>query len=356
MVEAPTFGGNPSQQWPLTRKAHGINAQKSPIVANPTAFTVETMTTNDHATDTLGAETSTDEVDALAQQEAISREFRDVNTKLRYEYLECNLRRQQALDAGDDEAYARATEDRERISSQFFQENQRLVFAATNTILHRNTSQYEDHVQSGVLGLWEAFVGLTQEARDGVQVAPDGTLSPTGGWDPKHGTFSTWSRQFILGQARRSLNSNEQAFAGLRYSTWQMRPRVLAAREELRQENGKEPSYREIAARAEVSAETVRVCINAAPVSLATPTTEGSTLGDVLASKEIVTGTALPTTAEQHMAELAAQLPIHEICAILPLHAIISEAPLTSTEVAALLGLSRGEMGHLVKRVNKALE
>lgn len=286
-------------------------------------------------------------------------DFRGFNTTLRYEFLECNLRIQQARQAGDGAAERRARADRERIAAQFVAKNTRLAQAAAAPLMIKDRDLSSEHLQAALLGLWEAFVGTDPEGVDGVLVDEAGNLHPTSGWDPAKGTFATFASTSIAGRARRSVRASEGAFTGMSYHTWGKKPKVDAARAELAAELGRTPSIAEIAARAGVTEDTVRTCSKSAPASLdALVSGDGSTtLGDLIADTEPDTsgGMYTPDDAEAELARRAENIGTVDLLVLLLRTGVAGTPQRSVVQTADRLGIGRGSVAPAMSRAEKVL-
>lgn len=320
------------------------------------------MDNNETVTATSGAGPS-DEVAEPGEAPAAptpepAEEFRGFNATLRYEFLECNVRIQAARAAGDTAAEEAVRRERERIAGKFVTKNTRLAQLAANPMMIKDRDLSAEHLQSALLGLWEAFVGTNPELADGVIVAEDGSLRPTGGWDPTRGTFATWAGNFISGQARRSVRRSEGAFTGMSYHTWGQKPKVDRARAELAAQLGRTASIAEIAAHAGVTLETVRACSKATPASLDAGVGDGTaTLGDLIADTR-ATGDDFtdlnPEVAEAELVKRAEKIAVVDLLVLL-LRAGVVTQPRSVVQTAAKLGLGRGSVGPGQDRAMNAL-
>jgi hypothetical protein len=286
-------------------------------------------------------------------------EFVGFNTQLRQDFLACNLRIQQAQAAGDARGERRARADRELIADAFVAKNDRLAQLAASPWMIKDRELSAEHLQSARLGLWEAFVGTAQTA-DGVLVAEDGTLHPTGGWDPAKGTFSTWAGSHINGRTKRSVHSSEPGFTGMKYNTWGKKPMVAAARAELTRELGRTPSLAQIAERAGVTEDTVRTCTRSAPASLDALVSGDSatTLGDLVAESEVAPAGdehAVAEIAEHELVRRAADIAGPDLMVLLLRTGLLNGTPRSVVQTADKLGIGRGSVGPAVLRAEKVL-
>ena len=334
------------------------------VGVRPAAATVRTVNTNESVTADGGAGSTTEiEGDAGSLNPPVPdppEEFRGFNTELRYEFLACNLRIQQARATGDREAERRARADREAVATKFVAKNARLAQSAAAPLMIKDRDLAQEHLQAAMLGLWEAFVGRDPDTIDGVIVEADGTLHPTGGWDPSKGTFSTWAGTFIAGRARRSVRSSEGAFTGMSYHTWGQKPKVDQARRELTSETGTTPSIAQIAARAGVTEDTVRACSKAAPASLdALVSGDGSTsLGDLVDEADAGLWSVEDQAAEHTQATFVrkvAPLATVDVLVMLLRTGLAGTPPRSVVQTADKLGIGRGSVGPAMARIDAAL-
>lgn len=314
------------------------------------AATVRAVSDNEPVTATSGTDPS-----STGSTTGPPEDFRGPNERMRYAYLACNLRIQQARAAGDTAAEERARADRERIATEFLAKNTRLAQAVATPLMIKGESSAE-LLQSALLGLWEAFVGTDPAGVDGVIVADDGSLHPTGGWDPRKGTFATWAGSHIAGRARRSVCASEGAFAGMSYHTWGKRPEVERAKAELTAELGHTPSIAQIAARAQVTEATVRACLVPTPSSLDALIGDDSrtTLSDRLAVEPDEDGEpGSESTAE--FARRAHKAKGVDLMVLLLREGVLDTGPRSVVQTADRLGLGRGSIGPAALRARKAM-
>lgn len=310
---------------------------------NETAVTAPSGADPDQGSLSPGAANATPDMEPLE-------DFRGPNAQMRYEYLACNLRIQQAREAGDAEAERRARADREEIATAFLRKNTRLAQAAATPLMIRSESSAE-HLQAALLGLWEAFVGTDPTAVDGVRVDERGRLHPVGGWDPAKGTFATWAGSHISGKVKRSVCSTEGAFTGMSYHTWGNRPKVEAARVKLTNELGHAPSVAQIAAAANVTEATVRACMTAAPSSLdALVSSDSATsLGDIVVLESAPAGPATDKAFEA-FASRAHKARGMDLMVLLLREGVLGLEPRSVVQTADRLGIGRGSIGPAQRR------
>lgn len=308
---------------------------------------------------------STDVVDETTEEETEdaedgpTREERwDRNRELRRQFLECNLRIQQAQAAGDHEAETVARRERDRIGDEFVKANHGLAVKGARPMLIGKPEDRADHVQSALLGMWEALVGTKPDQVDDVVVDENGTLRAASGWDPSQGTFGNYSGTFIRGAARRSVRRTEVAYMGMSYNAWSDRPKIERARAELVTETGRAPSVKEIAARAGVTEETVHTVLTAAPVSLDKPVGEDgdTTLGDLVADQIAELGADDIELLRDHLVDRAQHMGVLDMMVFL-LHtgAVIGRPSRSMVQTADKLGIGRGAVQLAYKRAVAAL-
>lgn len=290
-----------------------------------------------------------------------SLEFRDINKKLRSQYLKCNQQIAKALAAKDSEAETKAREERARVSNEFFERNHKLAYKFVAD-LGTAPSNADDVTQAAFTALWEAFAGKTPAERDGVIENPDGTLTPTGGWNPQTATFGTWARAFIRGAATRELHRNSRQ-AAIPYGDWSLRPRVEEGRAALTKKLGRSPSTTELAAHLDLRKQVVENASFRA-ISLETPIGEdGNTvLGDRLVAPSLAAEeprTPLPENISldpgAELAQVANELSTQELCVKLLTDGLVTETPRSGVQTGSLLGLNRGVVANDVKRISDKL-
>lgn len=276
------------------------------------------------------------------------------NNQLREAYLRCNQQIAHAKATNDGPKLASVLKERERISEEFFTRNHRLVFNSIGNLA--TMAPAEDLAQAAYLAFWEAFAGKTQSERDGVIENPDGTLSPTGGWDHTRTTFGTWLHSHVRGAAQREVHKLS-AQSTIPYGDWTARPKVIAAVHELTEKHGRTPTSEEIAKHLGIrkriveNARVTSVSLEQ-PVSSSPDTT--SRLGDLLAAEPLPTTVDRPDAAER-FAQEADQLTAQEICVKLLRDDLITENPRTSVVTGNLLGIGRGVVANDLKRASEKL-
>ena len=280
------------------------------------------------------------------------------NAWLRTQFLECNAALADARRAGDEDAVAAVLARRQELGNEFVTANERLAYAAAWEFTRvASGPDRQDHEQAALLGLWEAFVGTDPAAVDAVDVDDAGTVAATSGWSPEKGTFGTYSRTFITGQTRRSVRRNEAGFAHMSYNAWSQKPAVDRARRELLAELGKVPTYAQVAARAGVTVETVRIVSAPAPVSLSTPVGDegGATLGDRVAALTDDDAGADAERAEAAIIAAADDLRVLDLFAVLLRQGVTGRPELSVVETADRLGVGRGLVNIGYKRAKAAI-
>lgn len=283
-------------------------------------------------------------------------EFRGPNAADRYAFLECNVRIGRAQAAGDVKAEAKARADRAEIANRFVARNTRFAYRQASRFM-AGRSEGAEHMAAAMLGLWEAFAGTGPAAVDGVIVNEDGSLSPTGGWDPAKGTFSTFSGRAIFGRSGRSVRASESSAGGITYSTWTKKPRVDRARAELTEElGGITPSNAQIAERAGVTEETVRVLTYERPKSLDSLmfSDNGTSLSDVLEHHDVHDD--IGQLAEDEIARLCEGLPGLELLVLLLRTGMHGRPRSSLIRAADKLAIGRGSVALADQRARDALK
>ena len=129
------------------------------------------------------------------------------NARLRFEYLAAEATLQDSEPGS--RAAVRAKRLMERTANEFVQANDALAYEASKTFMAGNSSDVADDLQSAArLALWEAFLS----------------------WNPEKGSFSTWSRLFREGAARRQ--AGHLLYPGISYDDFVQRPEIIAAVDE----------------------------------------------------------------------------------------------------------------------------
>lgn len=253
------------------------------------------------------------------------------NRELRHRYLELVAQR-------EDATIDRTAVERQlaRVGNEIAALNRGLVVSVARKYRPFGSSDFDDYVAAGLLGLWEAFCS----------------------WNPERGELSTWSYRHIEGKVRRMVAAAE--FDGS-YHDWCDRPAVLRAEAELAAVLGREPSPAEIATRAQVPLSVVAAAHRERPVSLEAPIGDNSTtVGDLIVSDLI--DTAAPAGFDDAVIDaIAARLadvPADHVAALVRCKGLDGTAldggPLMSLRAASrLLGVNKES---LRKRVNKAAE
>ena len=142
------------------------------------------------------------------------------------------------------------------------------------------------------------------------------------------------------------------------YNAWSQKPAVDRARRELLAELGKVPTYAQVAARAGVTVETVRIVSAPAPVSLSTPVGDegGATLGDRVAAltADDYAG-ADAERAEAAIIAAADDLRVLDLFAVLLRQGVTGRPELSVVETADRLGVGRGLVNIGYKRAKAAI-
>lgn len=309
-------------------------SERGPPVARPClANTVWAVAETNAVTASSGADTPVMGVEEYQVDETNTHRARNREMHAQYQQLRSDLEAAEA--AGDARLVTHLKFKVESLKNDFVAANWGLAMDGARPFLRvASYHDTQDHEASALEGLWKAFVS----------------------WDPEQGTFGNFSRRFITGQTRRSVNSMENG--QLKYTAWTQKPAVDAARRELLTELGRTPTYEQIAARAKVSVETVRIVCAPAPVSLSTPLGEdgGETLGDRVADLA-VDGRSAEREDLAEEAVLAAAKDMHALdLFVLAMRKGITGRPeLSVVETADRLGVGRGLVNNGYDRAMVAL-
>lgn len=309
------------------------------------------MTDNASATAKSGAPSTADE----AVETIEVTDYRGRNEELRVRFLKASAERAAAQEEQDQSRLRAAQIELERIKNDFATLNTPLAAKAARPYMIGGAAS-QDHLQAALLGLWEAFVGLDADLVGQSEIDEDGTVRPVTGWDPSKATLATFAERYISGRIRRSVHGGEAAYQGMTYNTFAAKPRVDMAIRELTDELGRSPSHEEVAARANVTADTVRIVRAGRAVSLETPTSDdgSATLGDTLATREAQTPIALDQL-DEHLGELAQSVSIPDLL-VFALHTGLAGGhPLSIRAAAEKWCIGRGAAQHAVHRVAAAL-
>jgi DNA-directed RNA polymerase specialized sigma subunit len=280
----------------------------------------------------------TDEVGAGDSEHS---EFHTKNAQLRYDWLEATYDRNEALKSADMAAATAAEIRRENIQNEFFTVNRRLAMSAVRAFTSRAGHLAEDYEQSAVFGMWVAFAGNDVEKRDNVTKNDDGTYTCEVGWDPAKATFGGYSRVYIRGQIQRQVASSE---TGLSYSQWSAKPKIIDARDELREILGREPSADEVAAEVGMLPDNVRAILTPPSVSTSMELGEGLELGDTLVEALYdSTDAAVADMVDEWRAEACRErLTAREMLCVALRKGFPGTEPLPIIDTASRLGLNRG--------------
>lgn len=183
----------------------------------------------------------------------------DRNTEMRRRYIEL----QDELSSLDDQHGRKARRIRwklDHIANEFAAANDRLARHFSRKVL-RGKSGDEDCLQAARLGLWQAFLR----------------------WDPDKGTFGTWSKEYISGNAMRAARWEQHP--ELSYADSNVASRVLAEAARWRTEHGRDATPEELAQIAGCGVGSVKRILTPKPKRLdASAGSEGdATLGDLIA-------------------------------------------------------------------------
>ena len=197
-----------------------------------------------------------------------------------------------------------------------------------------------------VLSVVQRFAGRGESMDDLFQVGCIGLMKAIDGFDPAHGVrFSTYGVPMICGELRRYLRDNNavRVSRSMRDTAY----RAMQIKEQLTNENGKEPNITEIAKRMELPPEDVVIALESIvePVSLYEPVFSDG--GDTIYIMDQVKG---GTTDGDWLEEIAMREAIRDLTdrerKILSMRFIDGK---TQTEVAGEIGISQAQVSRLEK-------
>ena len=197
-----------------------------------------------------------------------------------------------------------------------------------------------------VLSVIQRFTSRGENPDDLFQVGCIGLIKAIDNFDPSHEVmFSTYGVPMISGEVKRFLRDNNavRVSRSMRDTAY----RAMQIKEQLTNENGKEPSITEIAKRMELPPEDVVIALESIvePVSLYEPVFSDG--GDTIYIMDQVKG---GTTDGDWLEEIAMREAIRDLTdrerKILSMRFIDGK---TQTEVAAEIGISQAQVSRLEK-------
>ena len=197
-----------------------------------------------------------------------------------------------------------------------------------------------------VLSVIQRFLGRGENPDDLFQVGCIGLIKAIDNFDPSHEVmFSTYGVPMISGEVKRFLRDNNavRVSRSMRDTAY----RAMQIKEQLTNENGKEPNITEIAKRMELPPEDVVIALESIvePVSLYEPVFSDS--GDTIYIMDQVKG---GTTDGDWLEEIAMREAIRDLTdrerKILSMRFIDGK---TQTEVAGEIGISQAQVSRLEK-------
>lgn len=197
-----------------------------------------------------------------------------------------------------------------------------------------------------VLSVIQKFVGRGENADDLFQVGCIGLIKAIDNFDPSHEVmFSTYGVPMISGEVKRFLRDNNavRVSRSMRDTAY----RAMQIKEQLTNENGKEPNITEIAKRMELPPEDIVIALESIvePVSLYEPVFSDG--GDTIYIMDQVKG---GTTDGDWLEEIAMREAIRDLTdrerKILSMRFIDGK---TQTEVAGEIGISQAQVSRLEK-------
>lgn len=197
-----------------------------------------------------------------------------------------------------------------------------------------------------VLSVIQRFTSRGENPDDLFQVGCIGLIKAIDNFDPSHEVmFSTYGVPMISGEVKRFLRDNNavRVSRSMRDTAY----RAMQIKEQLTNENGKEPNITEIAKRMELPPEDIVIALESIvePVSLYEPVFSDG--GDTIYIMDQVKG---GTTDGDWLEEIAMREAIRDLTdrerKILSMRFIDGK---TQTEVAGEIGISQAQVSHLEK-------
>ena len=197
-----------------------------------------------------------------------------------------------------------------------------------------------------VLSVIQRFTSRGENPDDLFQVGCIGLIKAIDNFDPSHEVmFSTYGVPMISGEVKRFLRDNNavRVSRSMRDTAY----RAMQIKEQLTNENGKEPNITEIAKRMELPPEDIVIALESIvePVSLYEPVFSDG--GDTIYIMDQVKG---GTTDGDWLEEIAMREAIHDLTdrerKILSMRFIDGK---TQTEVAGEIGISQAQVSRLEK-------
>ena len=197
-----------------------------------------------------------------------------------------------------------------------------------------------------VLSVIQKFIGRGENVDDLFQVGCIGLIKAIDNFDPSHEVmFSTYGVPMISGEVKRFLRDNNavRVSRSMRDTAY----RAMQIKEQLTNENGKEPNITEIAKRMELPPEDIVIALESIvePVSLYEPVFSDG--GDTIYIMDQVKG---GTTDGDWLEEIAMREAIRDLTdrerKILSMRFIDGK---TQTEVAGEIGISQAQVSRLEK-------
>ena len=197
-----------------------------------------------------------------------------------------------------------------------------------------------------VLSVIQRFLGRGENVDDLFQVGCIGLIKAIDNFDPSHEVmFSTYGVPMISGEVKRFLRDNNavRVSRSMRDTAY----RAMQIKEQLTNENGKEPNITEIAKRMELPPEDIVIALESIvePVSLYEPVFSDG--GDTIYIMDQVKG---GTTDGDWLEEIAMREAIRDLTdrerKILSMRFIDGK---TQTEVAGEIGISQAQVSRLEK-------
>lgn len=265
---------------------------------------------------------------------------RNAEWKTEWDRLRTEL--DEALKADETVRARRCRRAMDRIQEEFFRANAGLAYDAARPFLTQaSRTNHDDYIQAARMGLLKAW--------------------PM--WDPKKGTFGTFSRPYAEGEVNRTVRAYEHAH--ISYSDHTAAPRVRSAEEALKAQLDRTPTAAEVAEKAGVSRGIVERVRSQRPISLDAPL--GSDGDDdrtsIVADKAAkIPGSAgvelgdLDDAQEEEMLKALRDLPANQAAVCALYFGLAGTVPQTYAEIAETIGGSRESIRSAADAATEALK
>lgn len=265
---------------------------------------------------------------------------RNAEWKTEWDRLRTEL--DEAITAEENGRARRCRRAMDRIQDEFFRANSGLAYDAARPFLTQaSRTNHDDYIQAARMGLLKAW--------------------PM--WDPKKGTFGTFSRPYAEGEVNRTVRAYEHAH--ISYSDHTAAPKVRIAEEALKAKLDRTPTAAEVAEKAGVTLGIVERVRAQRPVSLDAPLgsdgedTRAGIVADKAAKIPGAAGIELGGLDEEQEAEVLSalrDLPANQAAVCALYYGLAGTVPQTYAEIAETIGGSRESIRSAADAATEALK